>query len=817
MSATSFVQTNETTAIGRQARVFLAVIAVLGFVQLLGSALTWRNFGNPEFLLYFAAAVIASLFPLKRVGNGISLSVPFVLLAIVELNTPGAVLIGCVSVLVQFLRSVNVRDMTYQVVVGVAIQAMVIATAKFVLESVLPQSLTTVAVRILVAAIALFVANTLPAAITVRLKERGRLGEIWKESYSWSLPFYLVSGAVALAANRARDGVDMESALAALIVAFLAYRYYRHRKVALETERHYAGQMAALHIRAIEGLALAVEAKDNLNTRGHLRRVQAYSLAVGKEMGLGPSELEALRAGALLHDIGKLAVPDHILTKPGKLTPQEFAKMKVHPLVGAEIVEQMQFPYPVAPIVREHHEKWNGSGYPFGLKGEEISLGARILTTVDCLDALLSDREYRKGIPVDEAMEYIAAESGKSFDPNVVAVLQRVYRSVADQGDTAGGTTLSVDAQITNGNAPDAGLDLSRAASGSTDAPSFLSAIAAAYREEDLMRRITSSVTVLELNEVLPRIDRMLQKMIVCDAVAIFLMEANALRVEFASGAGSAGMLGVEVALGEGLTGWVAEQRQAVVNGNPSVDPGFPGDAANMLRAALSIPLQGSQDMVGVLALYRKEHDSFTGDDLRILSAVTPNISQALENAVKYKRAQAQARLDPLTGFAGSDLFLQKLSQELSRARRQQETLWVVGVEVHANQENVPAFEDAKRDELIARVGNALKHSCREYDCIGRIGANSFAMVLPAAKSGQLSVFLDRIRLLVTQDSLEDHTPHFSIGGATYPEDGDGARNLLTVAQRRGRHSPSDETAGLQVLARTLDQSAHVEAPARNQ
>src|SRR5580692_5654894 len=189
---------------------------------------------------------------------------------------------------------------------------------------------------------------------------------------------------------------------------YLAYRYYLGPKAEWTVRAKHADDVAALHLRAIEGLALAVEAKDNLNTRGHLRRVQVFALGVGKNLGLNGDELEALTAGALLHDIGKLAVPEHILTKPGKLTPEEFAKMKVHPLVGAEIVEQVQFPYPVAPIVRAHHEKWDGSGYPLGLKGEEIPLGARILTAVDCLDALTSDREYRKAMPLDEAMNRIA-------------------------------------------------------------------------------------------------------------------------------------------------------------------------------------------------------------------------------------------------------------------------------------------------------------------------------------------------------------------------------------------------------------------------
>ena len=272
----------------------------------------------------------------------------------------------------------------------------------------------------------------------------------------WLFPYYLVAAAIANILNAASSGISFETALIVLPVLYVAYRYYSVQKSLLEEQKKHAGNLAALHLRAIESLALAVEAKDNLNTRGHLRRVQIYALGVGKDLGLNAEELDALHAGALLHDIGKLAVPEHILTKPGKLTAEEFAKMKVHPLVGAEIVEQVQFPYPVAPIVRAHHEKWDGSGYPFGLKGEDIPLGARILTAVDCLDALTSNREYRQALPLQEGMQQIVNEAGKSFDPKVVEVLERRYRELEQLARESrdGHAVLSTNKKIDRGEAP---------------------------------------------------------------------------------------------------------------------------------------------------------------------------------------------------------------------------------------------------------------------------------------------------------------------------------------------------------------------------
>jgi putative nucleotidyltransferase with HDIG domain len=189
--------------------------------------------------------------------------------------------------------------------------------------------------------------------------------------------------------------------------------------------RH-AEELAGLHLRTIEALALAIEAKDS-TTANHLERVQTYAIEIGKIMRISEAELEALRAAALLHDIGKLAVPEHILSKPGRLTPDEFEKMKIHPIVGADIIERANFPYPVAPIVRSHHERWNGEGYPDGLRGASIPIGARILSAVDCFDALSSDRQYRRALPPSEAIAFVQKEAGQSFDPDVVQVLVANY------------------------------------------------------------------------------------------------------------------------------------------------------------------------------------------------------------------------------------------------------------------------------------------------------------------------------------------------------------------------------------------------------
>jgi putative nucleotidyltransferase with HDIG domain len=256
---------------------------------------------------------------------------------------------------------------------------------------------------------------------------------VWRKSYFWTFPNYLVGAAVAWAIAALSKAFGWQSALLLLPVLYVVYRSHssyitrlEHDRNRAEEQRAHAEEVAQLNRRAIETLALAIEAKDQ-TTHDHLQRVEVYAIEVAREMGLDESQLEALRAAALLHDVGKLAVPEYIISKPGRLTPEEFEKMKTHTVVGAEIVEQIRFPYPVAPIVRSHHEKWNGGGYPDGLSGESIPIGARILAAVDCLDALASDRQYRRALPLDEAIKIVQSEAGKSYDPAVVEILARRY------------------------------------------------------------------------------------------------------------------------------------------------------------------------------------------------------------------------------------------------------------------------------------------------------------------------------------------------------------------------------------------------------
>ena len=384
-----------------------------------------------EFICYLLIALLASQLRVSLLAMADTLSVNFlfVLVGILELGFTETLLLGCIGVMVQSFDGAQLRPI--RVTFNICSSAVAIALAYGAYHDIL-SSHEHLAIRALLlglAATIYFVVNTVACAAMVALSEKRSFKRIWSESYRWSFPYYLGGAALADVLVWLNRNFQWESSLLALPLVYAIYRSYHLYVGKLDGEKRHIEEMADLHMRTIEALALAIEAKDHM-THDHLQRVRIYALEVAKELGLSAPELEALQAASLLHDIGKLAVPEHIISKPGRLTPEEFEKMKIHPVVGAEILEHVRFPYPVVPIVRAHHEKWDGSGYPFGLKQEEIPPGARILSAVDYLDALASDRQYRKALPLEEVIRLLSEESGKAFDPKVVRVLQNRYREL---------------------------------------------------------------------------------------------------------------------------------------------------------------------------------------------------------------------------------------------------------------------------------------------------------------------------------------------------------------------------------------------------
>ena len=780
------------------AKIYVSVVIFIGLCVTVSELSRWESQDLARFFCYLVLSILASRLKvvLPAITGTLSVLFIFILFGIVELSLPEALFMGCAATLIQCFWHNRKRPKVHQVLFNLGSMAIAIACTSYAYHSkFLHQGHLDAALTLLVTATVFFALNTFPVAAAIALTERKSLRQIWQECYFWSFPYYLLGAGIAGAASAINRHFGWQTALLAVPVVYLIYRSYYLYLGKMEDEKKHAEEMAALHLRTIEALALAIEAKDH-TTHDHLQRVQVYAIEVAKELGLDHDTLEALRAAALLHDIGKLAVPEHIISKPGKLTREEFEKMKIHPVVGAEILERVRFPYPVTPIVRSHHEKWNGSGYPDGLKTEEIPIGARILATVDCLDALASDRQYRRALPLDEAMQKVVSESGISFDPKVVEILQRRYVELESmaQAQQVEKSKLSTNVKIERGLAPAAGFENTKRSSVSQNpdhAVDFLSSIAAARQEvQNLFELAQDLGNSLSLNETLSLLAIRLKRMIPYDSLAIYVMRDGKLKAEYVNGENFRLFSALEIPLGQGLSGWVAENRKPIINGNPSVEPGYLNDETKFttMRSALAVPLVGLNGTVSVLTLYHSERDAFSKDHLRILLAIVPKVALSIENALKYQQAESSAATDYMTGLPNARSLFLHLDGELARCRRLDSPLVVLVCDMNGFKQVNDRYGHLEGNKVLHCVAVKLKDSCREYDYVARMGGDEFVLVLPGLQLDQVQDTIHRLRAITAEAGREvcgTETLSLSVGHALFPEDGTDADQLLSEADRR--------------------------------
>jgi putative nucleotidyltransferase with HDIG domain len=638
------------------ARVYIALIVLLGLSSLAGGLWFWQCQNQPRFFGYLLLSLLCS--GLKVVVPGIqgSISVNYMifLAGFIQLSLPETLALGLASCFMQSFWHATKRPHIIQVVFNVAQIAISITGGYWVYHLDFarvfgfdPHS----TMRLGAATCAYYLLNTVSMALVVALTEHKNAMEIWKEFYLWSLPYYLLGATII---GGPLLFLKQSGWMVALFLAPSAYAIFH-------VFRMYLGRIErenALHLRTIEALALAIEAKDD-TTHTHLRRVQVYATEIGKELKLSGPELQALQAASILHDIGKLAVPDSIISKPGKLTPDEFEKMKVHPVVGAEILESVKFPYPVAPIVRAHHEKWDGSGYPSGLAGETIPIGARIISAVDCLDALASDRQYRRALTLEKALEIVVSESGKAFDPKIVEIIARraveLEKMARAQPADVEPVKLSKDLKIERGLAPDAGFEETRGSIPQAGSTHVSVSGTAARREILQLCEFTQTLGgSLGVYETLSLLCARLKQTVPHDCIAIYILQTDRLKAAYVQGENSRLFSSLEIPLGQGLSGWVLENNRPIVNGNPGVEPGYLNDAAKFttLRSALAMPLRPPGGMRGVLALYALEKESFSKDQLDILLSIEAALAMAIENALQG--CQVTVMNESLAGLANA-------------------------------------------------------------------------------------------------------------------------------------------------------------------
>ncbi len=614
--------------------------------------------------------------------------------------------------------------------------------------------------------------------------------------------FFILSAATGLG-FLVRAGMQLEPTVArsvcyglaglVLMVFTLSNRFYRLYLQKVEKEKQQVEEMAALHLRTIEALALAIDAKHQ-TTREHFNRMSAYSAAIGIELGLGKNELDALQAAALLHDVGHLAVPEHIMTKPGKLTAEEFEKIKIHPVVGAEILGQVGFPYPVVPIVRAHHERWDGTGYPDGLKGEEIPIGARILYAVDALQAIASDRPYQQALPLEQAVEYLIRNAGKEFDPCVVDIIRKRYRDLEKLAQSRSQVESEVQVSPTTGRTPGdtKGDSLAPVPKPQTEGDlGFIASIASARQEAQMLWQLTHDLgSSLRLDETLPLFSARLCNLVPFDALVIYVRQGNKLVSGHIDGENFRVSSCLEIPVGEGVSGWVAMSGKPIINGNPALETGYTANSASaaQLRSALAVPLDSPNGPVGVLTLYQAEAGAFTQENLRVLLAISSKLGLCIENSLQFQQAESSATTDYLTELPNARSLFLHLAREIARCHRTKSPLGVMVCDLNGFKQVNDRFGHLEGNRILKEFAGVLREICREYDYVARMGGDEFVIVAPGMRreaAHERALLLNRYVQEIGERVCGERLLSISVGSSFYLDDGIDAEQLLREADRR--------------------------------
>jgi putative nucleotidyltransferase with HDIG domain len=612
---------------------YVATIAALGGIVVTASVLDvagqspyWRS----QWLSLVALTVVSGLLPvtLPTINVSISISETFVIAGTLLFGPSGGTVLVLLDALFISVRLYWSRGLRWQQVLfnlaAPPLSIWVAANAAGIEPLLAIQDLDFDASFILgltVFTILYFLLNSWLITVALALQQHARPSEIWRRHFFDLLVNYGAGGSVAalLVYNTRTVKAEFVAAIVPLlIVLYLTYKWSNRR---IEAEREKNVELNRVFLSTIEALALAIDAKDQV-THGHIRRVQRYTMALAESLGIADvRQLDALRAAALLHDTGKLAVPEYILNKPGPLTPSEFERMKVHADVGADILKSINFPYPVEPIVRHHHENWNGTGYPAGLRGQQIPLGARILAVVDCYDALTSDRPYRPRFTRPHAEQVLRERRGSWYDPWVVDEFLKILDALEAQDRLE----------------PSAGVAVQVHASSKPE----LEAISATTAEErefsELRRELPLAPSVTAAAEIL---FRHVKRVIPAASLALLVPhpETTELSVVACAGSGASALEGLSMPVGDRVSGWAMAHRQAVVNSNAALELGpVARTLAVPLRYALAVPVQrGASDaVVAVLTAYGS--DPFNNDHRRVLEGAATLFAASVSTPPKVQ------------------------------------------------------------------------------------------------------------------------------------------------------------------------------------
>jgi diguanylate cyclase (GGDEF)-like protein/putative nucleotidyltransferase with HDIG domain len=744
-----------------------------------------------------ASALKVSL-PLATSGSTMSVSYAVDFAALLLLGADETMVVAAASACAQCTFRTQTRSAPYRTLFSMASLVLTVKAAGWAFTLLggspagQPFSLLAIPKPLVGAATTYFVFNTLLIATAIGLSTRQSIARVWNENFLWSAPSYFVGAGVAAFAASVidRGGYWMASLLAAPV--YLTYRTYKVYMGRIQDQQRHVAQVSDLHLATIEALALAIDAKDQ-TAQSHIRRVQVYAAGLARALGMPDNEIQGVKTAALLHDIGKLAVPEHILSKPGPLTQEEFQKIRIHPQVGAEIISGVPFPYPVAPLILSHHERWDGKGYPVGLKADEIPLGARILSVVDYFDALMSERPYHKAMSLDAAMGLLRQESGKALDPRVVQTFIDMYATLAEEAEASQEPSRKLTRVPTH--APTAAPAVGLVDESSSVRTNVFQDIALAHREIYALYEIAQAMgSSLGVSDTMALISSKLSNIVPFSCCALFLYndESETLRCRFATGVESEVIQQLTIRNGHGLTGWVARNRRPLVNARPSTDleaAGVPSDRTS-LHSALVCPLLFNERFIGTISVYHTEPAIYTDDHRRLLDRISEQAAAVIYNSIVFEQTQEDSLTDPLTALPNTRFMFMHLTRELARAERLKSEVSLLVMDLDNFKDINDTYGHHVGDRALRDVAGVLRTGIRPYDICVRYAGDEFIVVLSGC--GGEEAERKRLELQRAVDGLQfEARPGkmlplaISVGASVFPHDGDSYETLLATADSR--------------------------------
>jgi diguanylate cyclase (GGDEF)-like protein/putative nucleotidyltransferase with HDIG domain len=750
-----------------------------------------------ETLTWFLGLLLASSvgatfkvhLPLPGGGSTMSLSYIVDFAALLIVGPDLACVAAAISTWSQTTLRVARRNPPYRVLFSMA--AVIVATAGAGTVYALAGGsrgapLLTFAVAVTAATSTYFVLTTGLVALAVAWSRDEPPYEVWHANFLWTAPSYFLGSCIAAGGVLAIAHVNvLVLGLAIAVPALLTYRSYHVYFGRLADEQRQVQEVSELHLATVEALAAAIDAKDNAFTQ-HVRRVERLAERLARALGMSEPEIRGVKTAALLHDIGKLAVPEYILSKPGPLTPEEFARVQAHPRVGAEIISNVPFPYPVVPLVRSHHERWDGGGYPDGLAGDAIPLGARLISVVDYFDALTCDRPYRRALPEAVALEMMRAEAGRALDPRVVETFISLVPELSAEGVLAVPTRSAP--RHPGGGGPGGSRSPAEAV---PEEPHVFDDIAHAHRELYVLYEIAQSMgRSLGVADTFALIASRLGALVPYSSCALFLLEADAIAGAEASGTDADRLRRLRIPIGEGNVGWAVRERRALLNGEGALDLAAGGDEADTrLKTALVTPLVFNDECIGGLAVYHTDAEAFRPEHQRFLERVSEQAAAVIYHSILFERTREDSLTDPITRLPNARFLRMHASTELARARRSRHPLSLIVFDLDDFKSINDEHGHPVGDAALRGVGQLLSRALRPYDVCARYAGDEFVIVLADCAAEEAEAKRRELQQQADAAPLDlgvlRRTIRLSAGCATFPEDGDDYEALLARADQR--------------------------------